>query len=112
MPRADSYACRFALAFSLIVTLSVLGSASALARPPHIVPFDTPRQLEIEPVRATAAHAPTLPPSVRAALKRIGGSRAVRVAQGVRAGKHVALRPMFWVTRDHTGAMFALGGLF
>jgi hypothetical protein len=42
----------------------------------------------------------------------MGGSRALRVAQGLPAGKYVALRPMFWLTRDHSGAMFALGGLF
>jgi hypothetical protein len=99
-------------AASVALALAALGSASALARPPHFVPEDSLHPFVIEPVRMSAARALAIPPSLRAALKRMGGSRALRVAQGVPAGKHVALRPMFWITRDRSGAMFALGGLF
>jgi hypothetical protein len=86
-----------------------LSSASALARPPH-VPLDAPRAYSPEIMRSAGLY--SIPPSVKAALHRFGGARAVRVAQGVPAGKYVALRPMFWITRDQRGAMFALGGLF
>jgi hypothetical protein len=99
-------------AVSLAFTLAALGSTSALARPPHFVPEDSLHPFVIEPVRSNVARAQGIPPSLRAALYRMGGSRAVRMAQGMPAGKHVALRPMFWITRDRSGAMFALGGLF
>lgn len=97
------------LALCLALVLVSMSNASALARPPHI-PLDAPRAAPIEPVRNAAAY--SIPPSVQAALHRFGGARAVRVAQGVPAGKYIALRPMFWITRDQRGAMFALGGLF
>jgi hypothetical protein len=48
------------------------------------------------------------------AFERLGGAhvkRAMQVAQGVPAGR-VALRPMFWMTRDQRGGMVALGGRF
>src|SRR5689334_21279373 len=96
-----------ALCFALVSV--AVSRVPALARPPH-VPLDAPRAAPIEPVRNAAAYA--IPPSVQAALHRLGGARAVRVAQGVPAGKSIALRPMFWITRDQRGAMFALGGLF
>jgi hypothetical protein len=99
-------------ALSLAFVLAALGSARALARPPHFVPEDSLHPFVIEPVRTGAVRAQGIPPSLRAALQRMGGARAVRMAQGVPAGKHVALRPMFWITRDRSGAMFALGGLF
>lgn len=97
------------LATFFTFALASVRSAPALARPPH-VPLDAPHSAPIEPVRNAAAY--SIPPSVQAALHRFGGARAVRVAQGVPAGKYIALRPMFWITRDQRGAMFALGGLF
>lgn len=99
----------FALCFAFV--LAVLGSERALARPPQFAPEDTLHPFVIEPVRGTPRTL-VIPPSMRALLKRMGGTRAVRMAQGLPCGKHVALRPMFWVTRDRSGAMFALGGLF
>jgi hypothetical protein len=98
--------------FALGLSLSALVSTPVLARPPHFVPSDTLHPFVIEPVRSSTGQARGIPPSLQAALRRLGGARALRVAQGVPAGKHVSLRPMFWVTRDHTGAMFAVGGLF
>lgn len=99
-------------AFALFVALVALGSARALARPPHGVPYDAPHPSTVEPVpRSVVLPTITIPPQLRDVLQRIGGSRAVRVAQGLPAG-NIALRPMFWITRDHSGAMFALGGLF
>lgn len=50
----------------------------------------------------------------RSVLERYGGThaqRAMRVARGIPAGR-IALRPMFWMTRDQRGGMVALGGLF
>jgi hypothetical protein len=96
-------------AIFLAFVFACVSNAPALAHPPRI-PMDAPRAYPVEPVRSAAAY--SIPPSVQAALQRIGGKRAVRVAQGVPAGKYIALRPMFWVTRDQRGAMFALGGLF
>jgi hypothetical protein len=93
-----------ALTLGFAVTLD---PGRALARPPYYGSGDN----MIEPVRPTL-RLYSIPPSFQAVLRRMGGERAVRMAHGVPAGKHVALRPMFWVTRDYAGAMFALGGLF
>jgi hypothetical protein len=79
-------------------------------------------QAAAEPPRPAATHeAPKKthdvhkrPPPAPSALERFGGvhaERAKRVAQGVPAGR-IALRPMFWMTRDRSGAMVALGGRF
>jgi hypothetical protein len=108
MPLAR-FARRALLALSLTLSLvfATLDSGRALARPPYYGSGDN----MIEPVRPTLRLF-SIPPSVQAVLRRMGGERAVRMAHGVPAGKHVTLRPMFWVTREHAGAMFALGGLF
>jgi hypothetical protein len=53
-------------------------------------------------------------PPLPSMLERLGGAhakRAMQVAQGVPTGR-IALRPMFWMTRDRRGAMVALGGRF
>jgi hypothetical protein len=100
---------RWLIAVAFAFALSLLPSSRALAQPPQLMPVDMHPS---EPVRLATARYVSLPPSVRRMLKQMGGSRAVRVAEGLRAGKYVALRPMFWLTRDRSGAMFALGGLF
>ncbi|HEX6244150.1 MAG TPA: hypothetical protein VFZ61_24710 [Polyangiales bacterium] len=59
-------------------------------------------------------HEPKKVPPLPSVLERLGGDhakRAMQVAQGVPAGR-VALRPMFWMTRDQRGGMVALGGRF
>ena len=96
-----------ALWFSLAVV--ALGGTRALAQPPYYY-YGTGDNM-IEPIRPVLRSF-SIPPSLQAMLRRMGGERAVRMAHGVPAGRYVALRPMFWVTRDHSGAMFALGGLF
>jgi hypothetical protein len=109
-------------------TLATLTSTAALqpsaALKPSTLPVPAPVQAE-RPRAAQAARARRasaqrvqlkdmrLPPPP-SALERFGGEhakRALRVANGVPAGR-VALRPMFWMTRDHSGAMVALGGRF
>ncbi len=99
----------FALSLLLSLAFVALDGQRAFARPPHSY-YGTGDNM-IEPVRPMLRPF-SIPPSFQAVLRRMGGERAVRMAHGVPAGRHVALRPMFWVTRDYSGAMFALGGLF
>lgn len=113
MPLVCSRARRFGrFASWFVFAFTVLGSTRALARPPYVVPEDTLHPFVIEPARGGTPRTLVIPPSLQAVLRRMGGARAVRMAQGVPAGRRLALRPMFWVTRDRSGAMFALGGLF
>jgi hypothetical protein len=104
--------------------LAVTGCAHAMAQPPAATAVLATSSVgqSATPPRSAQATTPTrhallkparLPPPP-SALERLGGEharRAMRVAQGVPAGR-IALRPMFWMTRDRGGAVIALGGRF
>ena len=108
-----------------IVHASVIAvHAAALAQTVALVrqqtPAEQPPPIHQAATRARADRRRQLPigprqlPPLPSMLERLGGAhakRAMQVAQGVPTGR-IALRPMFWMTRDRRGAMVALGGRF